>query len=143
MRPPSRRLVLKSGALLAATSLHPRNAFSETAMTNTAETPTDPFHWLEEVQGERALAWVRERNAESEGLLQAEPGFEALRAGLRDVLDSKAQIPYVLRRGEHFYNLWKDAEHPRGLWRRCSLAEYRKAEPAWETVLDLDALGRS
>ena len=146
--PPSRRLVLKAGAALAASSIKPPSAFSQTAlsptaMTDTADTPSDPFLWLEEVQGERALAWVRERNAESEGQLQAEPGFEALRAGLRDVLDSKAQIPYVQRRGDLFYNLWKDAEHPRGLWRRCSLAEYRKAEPAWETVLDLDALGRA
>ena len=26
---------------------------------------TDPYLWLEEVEGERALAWVREQNARS------------------------------------------------------------------------------
>lgn len=103
----------------------------------------DPYLWLEEVGGERALAWVRERNAETERLLQAEPGFDALRGALREVLDSREQIPYVTRLGPHLYNLWRDAANPRGLWRRTTLAEYRKPQPAWETVLDLDALGRA
>jgi prolyl oligopeptidase len=103
----------------------------------------DPYLWLEDVQGERALAWVRERNAESEKLLQAQPGFEALRQSVREVLDSKEQIPYVARRGDRLYNLWRDAANPRGLWRRTTLAEYRKAQPAWETVLDVDALGKA
>jgi prolyl oligopeptidase len=103
----------------------------------------DPYLWLEEVQGERALAWVRARNAESEARLRADPGFDALRARLREVLDSRGQIPYVTRLGPWLYNLWRDAANPRGLWRRASLEEYRRAEPAWETVLDLDALGRS
>ena len=100
----------------------------------------DPYLWLEDVLGEGALGWVRERNAESEGLLQAEPGFEALRSSIREVLDSKEQIPYVTRRGDWFYNLWRDAANPRGLWRRATLAEYRKPQPAWDTVIDIDAL---
>ncbi len=95
------------------------------------------------MQGERALAWVRERNAESEALLQAQPGFEAMRSSIREVLDSREQIPYVSRRGDWLYNLWRDAAHPRGLWRRTTLAEYRKPAPAWETVIDIDALGRA
>ena len=107
-----------------------------------APTSVDPYLWLEEVQGERAMAWVRERNIESEGELQARPGFEKLRSDIRAVLDSSEQIPYVQRRGDFFYNLWRDAGNPRGLWRRTSLAEYRKAQPVWETVLDIDALGR-
>ena len=103
----------------------------------------DPYLWLEEVQSERALAWVRQRNAESEQVLQSEPGYENSRRQIREVLDSKAQIPYVSRRGDWLWNLWRDADNPRGLWRRTTLAEYRKAEPAWETVIDIDALGRS
>lgn len=119
-------------ALLAATT---------TTMT-TAQT-ADPHLWLEDVSGERALAWVRERNAEAERLLQAQPGFDAAKAAIREVLDSKAQIPYVQRRGKHLYNLWKDGANPRGLWRRTTLAEYRKPQPQWETVIDLDALGKA
>ena len=103
----------------------------------------DPYLWLEDVQGEKALAWVRERNAESEKQLESSPAFEARQRSIREVLDSKEQIPYVSRKGNWFYNLWRDAANPRGLWRRTSLAEYRKPQPVWETVLDVDALGKA
>ncbi|KNZ30962.1 MAG: prolyl oligopeptidase [Methylibium sp. NZG] len=101
----------------------------------------DPFLWLEDVQGDKALAWVRERNAESQKLLQARPEYEPTRARLLEILNSKERIPNVSRRGDWLYNLWQDERNPRGLWRRTTLAEYRKPQPAWETVIDLDALG--
>lgn len=129
--------IYRSLALAVATTA--ALSFTPAAMTQTQ----DPYLWLEDVTGERALAWVRERNAESEGTLQATPGFAQLKASLREVLDSKEQIPYVRRMGDQLYNLWKDAANPRGLWRRTTLAEYRKAQPAWETVLDIDALGKA
>ena len=113
-----------------------------TVNTALAATP-DPYLWLEDITGERALAWVRQRNVEAERLLEAEPGFSALRDGIRDVLDSREQIPYVARRGGQFYNLWRDDRNPRGLWRRTTLASYRTPEPVWETVIDLDALGQT
>lgn len=105
-----------------------------------AQHSADPYRWLEEVQGERALAWVRERNAASRAVLEAQPRFAAMRDGFRAILDSRDKIPYVTRRGDALYNFWRDAEHPRGLWRRSTLTEYRQAAPAWETVIDLDAL---
>lgn len=128
---------MKPSLLLAALI-----ALAAPAMSQQAHTP-DPYLWLEDVQGERALAWVRERNAATEAQLTARPGFEARRQAIREVLDSRAEIPQVSRRGEHLYNLWRDAANPRGLWRRTTLAEYRKPQPAWETVLDLDALGKA
>ncbi len=120
-------------------------ALSQSAMSQTPQTQpaADPYLWLEDVQGEKALAWVRERNAESEGLLQARPGFDKLKASLREVLDSREQIPYVTRRGDWLYNFWRDASNPRGLWRRTTLAEYRKPQPKWEVVIDVDALGKA
>ncbi|HEU5296072.1 MAG TPA: prolyl oligopeptidase family serine peptidase [Burkholderiaceae bacterium] len=102
----------------------------------------DPYLWLEEIEGERALQWVRERNAQSRQALQAWPEFDATRARIREVLDSRERIPGVTRRGPWFYNFWQDAEHPRGLWRRTTLAQYRNAQPAWDVLLDIDALGR-
>ncbi|WP_209386044.1 prolyl oligopeptidase family protein [Rhizobacter sp. AJA081-3] len=100
----------------------------------------DPHLWLEEVQGDKALAWVRERNAETQKLLGARADFAPTREKLLAVLNSQDRIPAVSRRGDWFYNLWQDATHKRGLWRRTTLDEYRKASPKWETVLDLDAL---
>jgi prolyl oligopeptidase len=112
------------------------------SLTAQAQTPADdPYLWLEEVQGEKALNWVRERNRDSRAVLEKHPRFEAMRARFLEILDSKEKIPSVSRRGDFFYNLWQDAKNPRGLWRRTTLAEYRRSEPAWETVLDLDALG--
>ena len=128
-------------ALCTALALTPF-AMSQTQITADAAT-TDPYLWLEEVQGDRALAWVRERNRESEAALMTRPGFEQRRLSIREVLDSREQIPYVSRQGAWFYNLWRDASNPRGLWRRTTLDEYRKASPAWETVLDIDALGKA
>ena len=103
-------------------------------------TVDDPYLWLEDVLGERALAWVRERNAESEGLLTARPEYAPIRAQLLAVLNSKERIPLLSRHGDHFYNLWRDDTHPRGVWRRTTLAEFRLPNPAWDTVLDIDAL---
>jgi prolyl oligopeptidase len=103
----------------------------------------DPWLWLEEVQGERALAWVREHNAETRQRLEAWPGFADTRRRILDVLDSRDRIPAIARRGAFAYNFWQDAEHPRGLWRRTTLDDYRQPQPAWDIVLDLDALGRA
>jgi prolyl oligopeptidase len=95
------------------------------------------------VTGERSLAWVRERNAESARVLAVEPGFSAQRAQLLAMLDSTDKIPAISRIGDHVYNLWKDDTHKRGLWRRTTLADYGRPQPAWEPVLDLDALVRA
>jgi prolyl oligopeptidase len=103
----------------------------------------DPNLWLEDVEGARAMAWVKAHDAESSGMLEAEPGFAALRAKLLEILDSRDRIPYVRRMGAFLYNFWRDAGHPRGIWRRTTETEYRKAEPRWETVLDVDALAKA
>ncbi|MFC9294212.1 prolyl oligopeptidase family protein [Streptomyces sp. NPDC057011] len=100
----------------------------------------DPYLWLEDITGEAALGWVRERNAETVAALAGAPGFKVLETGIREVLDDDGRIPYVVRRGRHLYDFWQDADHVRGLWRRTTLEEYRKDRPAWEPVLDLDAL---
>ena len=103
----------------------------------------DPHLWLEEVQGDKALAWVRERNAVSTALLQAQPVFADNRAKVLGVLNNRDQIPSMSRRGEYFYNFWRDEKNPRGLWRRTDLEEYRKVLPKWDVLLDLDALGKA
>ncbi len=102
--------------------------------------PEDPHAWLEGVTDAAALGWVTERNERCTAELGG-PAFDALRARLLTILDSNEKIPFVQQIGGHWYNLWTDAEHARGLWRRTTPAEYARSEPVWETVLDLDALG--
>ncbi|WAL67426.1 prolyl oligopeptidase family serine peptidase [Amycolatopsis cynarae] len=103
----------------------------------------DPFQWLEDVTGDAALDWVRARNAETLDELTSGERFARLRDGIREVLDADDRIPYIRRRGDHFYNFWQDAAHPRGLWRRTTLEEYRKDAPEWEILLDVDALAEA
>ncbi len=100
----------------------------------------DPYLWLEDIDGARALAWVREKNAATRAKLASQPIYEELRREALAALDAPSRLPDVERMGPWIYNLWKDDAHPRGLYRRASLEEFRKAEPAWETVLDIDAL---
>jgi prolyl oligopeptidase len=105
-----------------------------------APLPEDRYLWLEDVTGEEALAWARARNAESARVLETDD-FRALEKRILAILDSDTRIPAVEKRGRFYYNLWRDAKNPRGLWRRTRLEEYRKEHPVWETVIDLDALG--
>jgi prolyl oligopeptidase len=100
----------------------------------------DPYLWLEDVTGERALTWVRAQNALSTKEIEASPDFEPIRKRLLAILDSRERIPYVSKHGAWCYNFWRDAKNVRGLWRRTSLEEFKKPRPAWETVLDVDNL---
>ena len=110
-------------------------------MSQPQEAPDeDPYRWLEDVTGLAALDWVRDRNAETVGELTGSSRFQDLRAEIREVLDADDRIPFVYRLGGYLYNFWQDAAHPRGLWRRTTLEEYRRAQPDWDVLLDVDAL---
>jgi prolyl oligopeptidase len=100
----------------------------------------DPYLWLEDVTGDKAMAWVKEQNAVTQPAIEASPGFRELHQRLLAVYNSRERIPSAQKRGAWLYNFWQDEANPRGVWRRTSMAEYRKKDPAWETVLDLGQL---
>ena len=114
-----------------------------TPMIQASQSAEDPYLWLEDVQGDNALAWARERNTQSQAVLEAVPVFKGNREKVLAVLNNRDQIPHITRRGDFFYNFWRDAQNPRGLWRRTTLDEYRKASPAWDVLLDLDVLAKT
>jgi prolyl oligopeptidase len=99
----------------------------------------DPHVWLEDIEGQRSLDFVAQQS-----LLTLErfggAAFERDRDTLAAIYDRPDNIPYVGRRGGHLYNLWKDANNPRGLWRRTTPEEFRKPSPSWEILLDIDQL---
>ena len=103
----------------------------------------DPYLWLEEVEGEAALAWVRQQNERSLLSIQKHPDYEANLAAAMDLATSQERIPYGAIRDGMVYNYWQDATNVRGLWRRASLSSYQTGEPDWETVLDVDQLSTS
>ena len=102
----------------------------------------DPYLWLEDIAGDDALDWVRRHNEPTIDEFR-DDRFEQLRAEALEVLDTDTRIPYVRRRGEYLYNFWRDAENPRGLWRRTTLAHYRSEEPEWDVLIDVDELART
>jgi prolyl oligopeptidase len=112
------------------------------SLAASGQQPEDPYLWLEDVGGDKALSWVKAQNAQTIATLEAAPGFESLKEKFISVLDSRERIPHIAKLGSLYYNFWRDAEHVRGVWRRTTLDEYRKPNPHWETVLDLDELAR-
>src|SRR5438093_12741023 len=86
----------------------------------------DPYLWLEDVGGDKPLAWVKERNAQSQPLLESKPQFKAIHERLLAIYNSRERIPGVFKRGRWLYNFWQDERNPHGLWRRTTLGEYRK-----------------
>jgi prolyl oligopeptidase len=103
----------------------------------------DPYLWLEQVQGARALAWVNEQNAASRAKLEGDARYEAYRAQAYEILSANDRTPVPHMHEGLVYNFWQDKAHPKGVWRRTSLAGYRSASPPWETVLDVDALAKA
>jgi len=99
----------------------------------------DPYLWLEEVDGERALAWVETQSAATLTRF-GDTRFAADRDTLAAIFDRPDNIPVIARRGTKVFNFWKDAAHPRGLWRTTTLDSYRGERPEWDILLDLDAL---
>ena len=102
----------------------------------------DPYIWLEEIQGERALAKVDQWNADTEAVLTAQAEYPLAKAWARQILDDTRQIamPDAIQ-GDMVTNLWRDADNPRGLWRIASLDSYLAGTPEWRTLIDVDKLG--
>ncbi|MGO4408445.1 MULTISPECIES: prolyl oligopeptidase family serine peptidase [unclassified Brevundimonas] len=143
------RSLASAAALLLAAGAAP------VAMAHSSDTPaaastapgfatsdaTDPYLWLEEVDGARAMDWVKAHNQTSLGVLQGDPRYETLHQQALDIVQSRDRIPSPgFTRDGHVDNFWQDADHVRGVWRRTTLDSYRSNAPQWETILDIDAL---
>ncbi len=137
-------LVLTQRAVLPAQAQS-----ANAAQTTVAKAPptmpdgSDPYLWLEDKDGARAMAWVKEQNAKTLPVLEGDSHFQHLYAAALQVAQSKSRIPYPRTIDGQIYNFWQDDQHVRGIWRRTSVASYATATPQWTTVLDLDAVSAS
>lgn len=104
--------------------------------------PTDKYAWLEDISGDKQLAWVKEHNARTAAVLEKDPRFAQLQADALKVRESPDRLPWPEFRGGLVYNKWQDAGHVRGIVRRTSLSDFLTEEPKWETVVDYDALSK-
>ena len=103
----------------------------------------DPYLWLEEVEGERAMAWVKEHNAKSLGILQGDPRYQRYHDAALKILEATDRIAFPQFRGREIYNFWQDPQHVRGILRKTTLESYRTANPKWTVVLDVDSLAKA
>lgn len=108
-----------------------------------AMTDDDPYLWLEDVEGDAAVYWVKERNQATLPIFEADPDFDRIRRRTEDVLNAPDRIPLGSYDGKYIYNFWQDETHARGLMRRTTLDQYQSAAPKWEDVLDVDDLAES
>lgn len=103
----------------------------------------DPFVWLEDWTGPRAMQWVEAENKATVATLQGDPRYAGYFKGALAIASAKDRIAMPMLIHGRIYNFWRDADHPQGVWRYTSEAEYASASPHWTTVLDLDALSRA
>jgi len=120
-----------SGAFMSEAGAVPSNA------------PNDPYAWLEDVHGAGPLAWVAEQNKKSLGLLKADPRYQKNYDSILEVLDATDRIPLASLDHGFVYNFWQDAQNPKGIWRRATIADYQGKTPHWQLLLDVDALAKS
>ena len=127
-------------ASLAALAL----SCSFAAVAVAAQDAKDPYLWLEDIEGAKALDWVKKENATTDKLITGRPGFEADRKRAREILDDDRQIaePGEVM-GDTITNFWRDANNPRGIWRQSPLDAYLAGKPVWTTLIDVDALGKA
>src|SRR3569833_2569936 len=134
MRATSSLLALLFGSVLAT------GVF---VMRADADGPVDPYMWLEDVHGQKPLAWVAEQNKQSLGLLKADPRYQKNYDSILEVMDAADRIPMGSLSHGFVYNFWQDAANPKGLWRRTTIADYQNHNPKWELLLNVDALAKA
>src|SRR5215469_3935455 len=96
--------------------------------------PPDPFLWLEDVDGERAMTWVKGQNTRTLDVLEKDPRFSGLYGEALAIAEAKDRIPSPRFLAGRIYNFWQDADHVQGIWRKAAFEDYGKAQPDWSTV---------
>jgi prolyl oligopeptidase len=103
----------------------------------------DPYLWLSDIHGAKALEWVKAQNAKSDAALKGDPGYRKDYDALLQILNANDRIPLPdLVDHQWVFNFWQDADHVRGLWRRTTVADYAKPKPDWQVLFDVDKYDR-
>ena len=111
--------------------------FAEPLLASTKE---DPFLWLEQIHGQKALDWVDQESKRSLKSLVGDQRFETIYQEALADLAKNDRLQDIEIIGDKVYNLLRNQQHAQGLWRRKSLKEFVAGKGQWETVLDVDAL---
>ncbi|MDD4973823.1 MAG: prolyl oligopeptidase family serine peptidase [Bacteriovorax sp.] len=112
------------------------------AISESIKEEKDPFLWLEEIEGQKALAFVKNENEKTFSILKNDPHFKRIEVDVRKIAMARDRVPWAYQLGKSLYNFWQDEANIRGLWRRTSFKSYESRNPKWENVLDLDTLSK-
>lgn len=104
---------------------------------------TESLEWLEEVEGEEALAFATSMNEVSLAKLMNDERYDAIYQANLEIVQSSDRIPYVGVRGGELFNFWRDADNTHGLWRKTTPESYASDDIEWDIVLDVDALAEA
>ncbi|MGZ3304704.1 MAG: S9 family peptidase, partial [Asticcacaulis sp.] len=104
----------------------------------------DPRAYLEDIDGARAMAWVKAHNEASLARLGKDPRLAQYQADMLKILQATDRIPMpAFAHGGMIDNFWQDADHVQGLLRRTTWPSYQTPAPKWDTLLDIDALSKA
>ncbi|WLB83079.1 hypothetical protein [Bradyrhizobium elkanii] len=131
---------MNTSLLSAALPSIARATSTAISQERTTMTTNDPSLWLEDIEGQDALAWARAENEKTLGVLQSDPRYRRFYEQALSILQAKDRIAYVSLGRRGLENFWQDENHVRGIWRRTTLESYCSQDPQWETILDVDAL---
>src|SRR4051812_14563959 len=110
--------LLAAGVMLMAAAPH-KPAAHKPAASN------DPYAYLEEIEGAKALDFARAENARSLPQLQSDPRYAGIHADALKIVTAKDRIPNVHLAGDGtLRDFWQDQDHVRGIWRTTTVASY-------------------
>ncbi|WP_375204081.1 prolyl oligopeptidase family serine peptidase [Hyphococcus sp.] len=103
----------------------------------------DPYLWLEEIEGEKALAWVENENEKTLSDMTADPLYPVLYEEALEILTNEERIPYGFIYQDYYYHFDQNAENVRGVMRRTPVAALAEQNPQWVEVFNLDEIAES
>ncbi|MDR6789502.1 prolyl oligopeptidase [Sphingomonas sp. BE138] len=131
------------GMWLAGAALLASGVAAGAAYAQQRGADADPYVWLEDKDGARAQAWVAAENARTLPRLQNDPRYKQFHAEALAIAAAKDRIPMPQQVMGRIVNFWRDADHPQGILRWTTPTDYAASQPAWRTLLDVDALSKA
>ena len=103
----------------------------------------DKYLWLEEIESERSLNWVKAKNKDTLKEFENDSDYKTKFEIALEIYQAQDKLPYVQFMDGLLYNFWRDEVHIKGILRRTTVSSYLSDNPAWELVLDLDELSQT
>ena len=136
--------VMLAGAIAGGwTALGANGVKKHKAEHTAAAADTDPNLWLTDIHGAKAVAWAKERTDKTLATLKADPNYQRDYDSILKILNANDRIALGNLDHGDVFNFWQDEHHTRGLWRKTTIADYAKADPKWDVLLDVDALDKA